>query len=260
MEPSAEQFYDRLSGDYHLLFQNWSQSVRWQGEVLDRLLRDQLGHSALTILDCCCGIGTQAIGLALRGHAVHATDLSSAAVARAQQEARVFGVDGTFGVADVRLLSTQVAGTFDAVLACDNALPHLLTDEDLRQGVRGMTAKLRPGGLFLASIRDYDALVQERPQVTPPRLHEGPDSRQVVFQVWDWSADGKSYQVTQFIVRQAGADCQTSHYTTHYRALRRAELDEALHEAGLAQVSWQMPDESGYYQPLVTARKTKSAF
>ena len=70
----------------------------------------------------------------------------------------------------MRELASQVDGEFDVVLACDNALPHLLEDDDLRLAIANMFAKLRPGGLFLASIRDYDRLVQERPHGEGPRV------------------------------------------------------------------------------------------
>jgi SAM-dependent methyltransferase len=246
-------FYDGLSSDYHLLFGDWSQGVRWQGEVLDRLLRGLLGDRPLSILDCCCGIGTQAIGLALLGHRVHATDLSPAAVERAAREAPTFGISVTFEVADVRTLAEQVTGYFDAVIACDNSLPHLLTDDDLRRGVIGMAAKLHPGGVFLATTRDYDALVRERPTSTPVRVIGGPP-RRVTFQVWDWSADGRTYRVHQFILKEEGG-WQMAHHVGEYRAVLRDELTQVMDQAGLAEVRWHGPEDSGYYQPVITARK-----
>jgi SAM-dependent methyltransferase len=254
MDDSTLQFYDGLSGDYHLLFEDWPQSVRRQGGVLDRLLRRLLGDRPLAILDCCCGIGTQAIGLALLGHRVHATDLSPAAVGRAAREAAAFGATLTFGVADVRTLAEQVEGSFDAVLACDNSLPHLLADDDLRRGVAGMAARLRPGGALLATTRDYDALVRERPASTPVRVIGGPP-RRVTCQVWDWSADGRGYRVHQFILKEEEGDWRMAHHVGEYRALLRDELAAALRQAGLGEVRWHTPEESGYYQPVVTARK-----
>jgi glycine/sarcosine N-methyltransferase len=253
MDSSVVSFYDGLSEDYHLLFEDWPQAVRWQGGVLDRLLRGLLGDRPLAVLDCCCGIGTQAIGLALLGHRVHATDLTPAAVERAAREAVAFGVVVTFGVADVRTLPEQVEGVFDAVIACDNSLPHLLTEADLRRGVGGMAAKLRPGGVFLATTRDYDVLVRERSASTPVRVFGVPPCR-VTFQIWDWSADGRSYRVHQFILKEEGG-WRMAHHAGAYRALLREELTGAIREAGLAEVRWYTPEESGYYQPVVTARK-----
>jgi len=79
--------------------------------------------------------------------------------------------------------------------------------------------------------------------------------RRIVFQVWDWSDDGRSYEVHQLIVRQDIEEWQTSHHKTIYRALLRGELSAILNEVGFLDIAWHMPDESGYYQPAVTARK-----
>jgi len=255
MNDSVLDFYDQLTSDYHLLFADWHKSVLWQSEVLDLLIRAEMGDPPHQVLDCTCGIGTQALGLAQRGYRVHGTDLSPQAIERALREAQALGVSATFAIADVRTLPAQVEGTFDVVLSCDNALPHLLSDDDLERAARGMAAKLRSGGLLLASIRDYDALARERAPSTLPRVIDNAHGRRIVFQVWDWSPDGRSYQVHQFIIQGAGKDWQTRHYTTEYRALLRDEFSAILQAGGLTKVRWLMPQESGYYQSIVTARK-----
>src|SRR5262245_61146029 len=102
MTNGPHSFYDDLAGDYHLIFADWDRAVAWQSEVLDRLIRAELGDRPLSILDGACGIGTQAIGLARRGHRVHATDISPISVERALVEARRLGASLTFGVADFR--------------------------------------------------------------------------------------------------------------------------------------------------------------
>jgi SAM-dependent methyltransferase len=260
MPDSVTAFYDGLADEYHLLFADWDASVRRQGGILERLISEQTGAGPKQVLDCSCGIGTQAIGLALHGYRVHGTDISPAAVGRAQREADRFGVTLTTGVADLRALDA-VPGMYDVVLSCDNAVPHLLTDADLTLAAGGMYAKLRPDGLLVLSIRDYDALLAERPRTEIPRVFDRPDGRQIAFQVWDWDADAPVYTVHQYIVReQAGgsgkaASWQTHHEATTYRALRRAELAEIVEQAGFRDVAWHLPDETGYYQPIMTARK-----
>ncbi len=258
MADPVRAFYDELADSYHLIFADWHGSMLRQAAALNRLIESDLGPGPHAILDCACGIGTQAIGLALLGHRVHATDLSPRAVARAEREAAARGASLSFGVADLRDLATEVAGDFDVVLACDNALPHLLTDDDLRLAVDNMAAKLRPGGMFLASIRDYDRLVQERPRGEGPRVFDDIRGRRVAFQVWDWSDTGSTYQLHQFVVRQEGAGWRTDHFSTEYRALLAADLVLALRHAGfaLAGIHWHEPEESGYFQPIVTARKS----
>ena len=64
---TTERFYDDLAGDYHLNYHDWHEAVPRQGRVLAALIREATGNQPDTVLDCTCGIGTQAIGLALAG-------------------------------------------------------------------------------------------------------------------------------------------------------------------------------------------------
>ena len=259
MSDPVRAFYDDLAEEYHLLFTDWPASMRFQAEVLDRLIQAELGPGPHTLLDAACGIGTQAIGLALRGYQVRATDLSPAAIERLRRESARFAVSIEASVADLRTLDSQVSGTFDAVIACDNALPHLLADVDLEQAVVAMSAKLRPGGLFLVSLRDYDQLRRDRPQTHPPRVFDDPDGRRIAFQIWDWSVDGARYRLHQFLVRQHDGEWRTTHVETDYRALSRGELSAVVARAGLTRLRWHEPEANGYYQPMLIARKRGSA-
>jgi glycine/sarcosine N-methyltransferase len=42
---------------------------------------------------------------------------------------------------------------------------------------------------------------------------------------------------------------------TRYRAGLRGELDSVLEESGFSEIGREMPDRSGYYQPVVSARR-----
>jgi len=234
MGDSVRRFYDELAGEYDLIFADWRQEVQRQSEVLDAFIRRHVGEGARSVLDCACGIGTQAIALALRGYNVRATDFSASSVERAKKEAASFGVSITFGVADWLALDATVEGVFDVVICMDNALSHLLDDADLRQAARQMRARLRPDGLLVASIRDYDSVVSEkttgdgpvtpglpgvagqagadRPRATLPRVSDDAGGRRITFQVWDWADDGRSYAVNQFFLRETEAGWGVTHY------------------------------------------------
>jgi SAM-dependent methyltransferase len=253
-------FYDALAEDYHLIFLDWAASRARQGVLFDGLIRDALGAGPRDVLDASCGIGTQALGVAARGHRVFASDISPASVARVEREAAALGLKlAGFAVADMRTLSDQLSERFDVVLSCDNAIPHLLEDAELAAAAHQLHAVLRPGGLLIATIRDYDA-AQPAPGAAVPTelriLGEG-DSRRIVFQLWTWAADGNSYEVEQFILRPQGEGWHTTSARTRYRALKREELSRALTAAGFRDVVWHMPEESGFYQPLVTARRSE---
>jgi len=251
---SVRDFYDHLAADYHLIYPDWRSAVVRQGAVLDRLVRSILGEGERDVLDCACGIGTQAIGLALRGHRVVATDISEASLERARAEAATFGVTPALRRADMRDL-TEVDGDFDVVVALDDSLPHLLEDEELSAAAGAIAKKLRPGGLFVASTRDYDRAVLERPAATAPRVFGGGgEPRRIVFQAWEWERDANTYALRLFILRESGEEWAVSTHATRYRALLRAELEEVLARTGLRTVRWHDPAKTGFFQPIVTAR------
>ncbi|MBA2557428.1 MAG: class I SAM-dependent methyltransferase [Chloroflexi bacterium] len=250
------QFYDELADDYHLNYQDWHAAVPRQGRVLAHLIRNVRGHAAArTLPDCTSGIGTQALGLALQGFTVTGTDISPRSIDRARREAEGFEVSVVWSVADVRRLSEEVPGTFDVVIACDNSLPHLLTDDDLALALENMHAKVVPGGLVMIGVRDYDRLRSERPRFTPPQIVERDGMRSVLLQLWDWAEDGTTYRLTMFRHRQADGQWTSRTGSTIYRALTRAQLEGFMERAGFVDIMWDEPEATGHHQPLVTARR-----
>ena len=254
MSESVERFYDDLAADYHHVYADWESGIERQASVLDQLIQCESSASASIVLDCSCGIGTQAIGLAQRGYNVFASDLSPGAVARAESEAAKRGLNVRFAVADVRELECAFDQKFDVVISCDNSLPHLLTDEDLTLALRNIQHVLTDKGLFVASIRDYDRVLAEKPSfvaMNPGGTHE---EEVIVFQIWDWSKKSDTYLLRLFIMSRASSNWQVKEIRTRYRAIRRNELTAALESVGFAKVTWHKPEQSGYFQPIVTAQ------
>ncbi|WP_127591268.1 class I SAM-dependent methyltransferase [Paenibacillus lautus] len=257
MKDTSLEFYDGLADTYHLIFKNWHETVQWQGAFFDKFIRSLYAEEQegpIHILDASCGIGTQALGLAQHDFTVTATDISPKSIERAKKEADKLGVHVHFGVADFRSLEQDISGQFDVVLSADNAIPHLLTDEDLREACRNLYAKLGNKGLLVLSIRDYDDIIQNKQRATVPRVMD--KGKRIVFQVWDWAEGGNHYITNQFIMQEIDGSWRTEVSSTSYRALLRTELSAILEEAGFADIRWHMPSESGFYQPIVTARKS----
>jgi SAM-dependent methyltransferase len=158
-------------------------------------------------------------------------------------------------VADFRELEAAVPGQFDAVISFDNSIAHMPTETELERALISMTAKVRPGGALLLSLRDYDQLAQEQPRSTPLTVKDGPQGRSIVFQVWDWQADASGYTASLFTLRQRGEAWETLCVTSDLHAWRRAQVETALTKAGLTGITWVLPDTGDYYQPIVIARK-----
>jgi len=245
--------YDPLAPYYHLIFEDWDASIARQAAVLGPMIESACHHCRPRVLDAACGIGTQAIGLAQRGHHVTGSDLSETAVARAQLEAAARNLVVPFYTADLRNLSAVPGAPFDAVVIADNAFAHLFTEDDLRRAASNAAAKLRSGGLLLATVRDYDTLVRDRPVIHGPAFYRDAGHRRIVHQVWDWTAE-RRYTLHLYITRETGDGWQSLHFTSEFHAVARAMIDAALAHSGFSAVCWQEPAESGFYQPLVMAR------
>jgi glycine/sarcosine N-methyltransferase len=131
-------------------------------------------------------------------------------------------------------------------------LPNLTSDE-LIHAVGAMAGRLNSGGLFIASIRDYDLLLQQKPTMQEPVFFGNEGSRRIVHQVWDWT-EAARYTLHLYITSEAGQGWSTHHFVSEYRCVRRQELSDALRSVGFEEPVWLMPRESDYYQPLVLAR------
>ncbi len=254
MGESAAAFYDDLAAFYHLIFEDWNRSITTQASVLGPILERLTGKASPYVLDCACGIGTQTIGLAQRGHVLVGSDLSESTIARAKTEAQERNLDVTFRVADIRDLRTVPETGFDAVVIADNALAHLLSQRDLEQATVTIAAKLKDAGILLATIRDYDHLLSTRPTIQAPAFYDEDGNRRITHQVWQW--DGEQYTLHLYLTLQTEREWKVKHFVSRCRALRRSDLEHALLTAGFCKIQWLEPSATSFYQPIVIAIKS----
>ena len=248
----TQTFYDRLASQYDKLFLDWQSATGEQAVILEKIFRSNGFDSTVKILDCACGIGTQSIGLAALGYPVTASDISDAELAEAKKRATENHVDICFEWADFRALSDTFTEHFDIIICMDNALPHMLSDKDLEVAIQSIANQLAEGGLFVASIRDYDALLVQKPPYSPPYIHKTRMGQRVSFQTWDW--DGDYYKLVQYIIDDENT-LQVSKFECEYRATRREEISNLLIANGCSNVVWLFPEETGFYQPIEVAKK-----
>lgn len=253
---AVTQFYDDLSEVYRYIFPDWRISAKRQGGILHKLL-EKLGFAPpQSMLDCTCGIGTQTFGLAEQGWRIHATDLSPKAVFMAEKYSSEFEmpIAPSFAVADL-LKPAENPKQYDVVIAMDNAVSHFMDDDDLLRAIQTMAEQIKAEGLLMISIRDYDATVQNPPNSILPSVSDVGEGRHIIFQTWDWAEDLSSYKVNMYVTQHLGETIRTQCFPSELRAMRRADLTSAIEQIGLKDIQWHMPSESGYYQPIVTARK-----
>lgn len=247
----ASTFYDGLAPHYHLLYGDWEAAVLRQGEALAGLLGSLGVAPGAPVLDAACGIGTQTLGLVQQGYEVSASDISTGAVERLKAELSRRGLQAQVRTDDLRELAHAPPASFAAVLACDNSVPHLLSDAEILQAFRACLRSLRPGGAAVFSVRDYAAMPRTNPDVRPHALHRVGDERFVSVQVWEW--EGEQYDLRLYLTHEtADGRCSTQVLRSRYYAVSIERLSALLREAGFADV--QRRDDV-LFQPVLSARR-----
>lgn len=228
-------FYDQLAPLYHLVYPAWHESLRRQGEQLAGLIAQEWPGSQ-RVLDVSCGIGTQAIGLAMQGFSLQASDLSEREVERARREASAQRVNIDWSVCDMRQALVHHGSGFDVVMSCDNSVPHLLTDEDLLIAFQQMAGCLAPGGGCIVTVRDYEKEERGRNLVKPYGVRVENGLRHLLWQVWDF--EGEHYNVTLFVVVEnlSNGQVETHVMRSRYYAVSTSRLCELMVQAGFENV------------------------
>ncbi len=246
------EFYDQLAPYYPYLYADWEASAQRQAMALDGIVRESFGAEARRILDAACGIGTQSIGLAALGYSVTASDISPVEVERARDLAQRRQVTINFRVADMRWLREDVPEIFDVIIACDNAVPHLLTDGDILQAFREFHSCTTPQGGCIISVRDYASLERGGRQLHPRMVHDIPGGRLCMFDLWEFNGD--YYDLTIYVVE----DCGQAEATTHvmrggrYYCITIDKLEQLLRQAGFKQV---ITLRERFFQPVLVGIK-----
>ncbi len=251
----TQPFYDELAPYYHLLYGDWGRAVKEQGEALSALLQELGIEAGACVHDAACGIGTQTLGLLERGYRITASDISSGAIERLQSELSKRKLHAEAFVDDLRSLHHVAANSKVAILACDNSIPHLLSDAEILEAFRSCYRCLQPGGFVVFSVRDYDKIERKTPDVRPYGLRYDGATRFLAVQVWEW--DGDQYDVRMYLTSESPTgECDTRVLKSRYYAVSIDRLIELFHEAGFADVKRR---DGILFQPVIFGRRPKTS-
>jgi len=143
-------FYQSISAYYDRIFPTDPKTLSFL---------DSRAQPGSRILDIACGTGGYSIALAGRGHRVTGIDLDRAMIRRARSKAG--DVDGApdFRVMDMLSLIDALDPGFDLVFCIGNSLVHLETDEQIGQLLSDCRTLLRPEGVLVVQIINYDRIL-----------------------------------------------------------------------------------------------------
>jgi SAM-dependent methyltransferase len=251
----TDEMYGTLAGVYDWLLPDAllapEGSVAAFAPVVDEL------DGGARVLDCAAGTGQLAVGLALRGFKVVATDASSAMIQRTRKLADRHRVDLEAMTCPWSQLDRHGwEHAFDAVFCVGNSLTHATGSAGRRAALAAMRGVLRDGGLLVVTSRNWEQLRAARPRLQlADRLIERDGRHGLVIHCWTipdaWDKPhhldlavaifDQTGEVTTVVERLAFSPC------THQM------LDADLRAAGMTPLSSTYALNSDRY--LVTARR-----
>lgn len=249
----TEAYYDQLARYYKYFYQDWEASIRHQASILDDLIKEFFGDGAFEILDAACGIGTQSIGLAKLGYHVFASDISQVEIEYAREEATKRSLSIEFAVTDMREIQGKYHRQFDVIIACDNAIPHLLSEADILSTFKQFYDCTYPSGGCMISVRDYANMERGGTKFYPRTVHVLVDTRIVIFDLWQF--DGDFYEITTYIVEDSKNSLAKTTVLRggRYYCVTIAELKKLLKQSGFSRVEI-LRDR--FFQPLIIGVKS----
>ena len=209
------------------------------------------------VLDCAAGTGTLAVGLALRGFDVVATDASAAMIARTRALAARHSVNLDARVCAWEDLSGPPA--FDAVFCVGNSIPHAEGQAARRRAFAAMAGVLRAGGLLVVTSRNWELeRVQGSRVNVSEQLVERAAGRALVVQSWTIADAWEDMHTLEVVVALIGDDGAVTAHGERLRCwpFRHETLEEDLRAAGLEPAASTYDPEVGRY--LVIARGAAS--
>lgn len=159
MLSSMTDFYTQLADDYDSMTRFDSRLASMQA-TLANLVTEYGIHKAL---DVACGTGIATIALGRLGLEVTGTDLNSDMIEAARKNATTFDTPQiTFYAAGMGDSFEGMKNDYDAVFCIGNSIPHVLEKEDFKCICKHFYRILKPGGLVVIQLKNFEMLTKER--------------------------------------------------------------------------------------------------
>ena len=222
---------DTQNNFYSSISEYYSEIFPFNPAQLQFVIKNTGGLSGKKVLDIGCATGELSFQLAKNGAQVTGIDLNEDLLDKAKTGKAHPKI--TFRKGDMLKLKSDFQNkTFDTVLCFGNTLVHLPASGLILKMMKGVYDVLKPGGVFLLQILNYDYILSE--PVTELPLIETENIKFVRHYSFDESSPLISFQ-TELHLKKEG---EVIFNETPLLALKSNELKNLLDEAGFKGVGF----------------------
>jgi glycine/sarcosine N-methyltransferase len=231
-------FYGDLARDYEWLFPD---------EAIDSFGATSPGSQALLeaavgalqpgapVLDCACGIGSDAMALARKGFAVTASDGSPAMAAEARLRSERYGIAMAVSHSQWQDLPQRTSGAFELVLCLGNSIVHAGSSINRVSALEGMKKVLGPNGVLIVDSRNWELLYRSRPRIVPARkviVRKG--LRCSSLYIWAIPDDFEAPCTAEIVLIFEDSESKLTHrrYVIKFNPFRHDDLADDIRAAG----------------------------
>lgn len=208
----------------------WPQRIEREWPFLEKVLDTAPSRR---VIDLGCGTGEHSRRLAAAGFETVGLDASESMLEKAREEPLPENL--RFVAGDMCDLGRAVEGTFGGALCLGNALPHLVTDDDLHRFATGLRERLLPGAPLILQLLNYDRICGQNERTLPINFRPDPDGEIVFLRLMTPQPDGTVlFYPTTLHLRPGREPAVEVHHSreVRLRGWKRAEVEVVLESAG----------------------------
>lgn len=221
--------YDDFAGVYDTLMDDYDYDA-WSEYYLS-LIQDSLGAYPARAAECACGTGSLTVRFAKAGLNMVGVDLSASMLRRAEEKARIWGVEAAFVRQDMKRL--KLPRRVGSILATCDGVNYLTTPLDVKTFFTAAYDQLLPGGVLC-----FDCSSRHKLEAVMGDAFFG-EERDGLTILWQNTLNRDTHVLTMdvtFFVREEDGRYRRFREQHHQRAHDQQELMLWLKEAGFTDV------------------------
>ncbi len=189
------------------------------------------------VIDFACGTFALDWPLLRRGYRVVGRDRSDAMLRVARALVRRSGRPADVARGDMR--TARVPGTFDAVLCLGTAFNYLTIPVDIRAALRNFHRHLRPGGILVLDLTNFDAWIREPMNARAEMDIRTADGRRTtIFAYNDQELERRIHHARFLTLVERGGRVDVLWSEAPLRIWSKRELADELARSGFQSVEW----------------------